>query len=44
MSDMATHRRLDVWCSDWRIVAAAGAAYSVFLFGVATLLDIARNV
>ena len=45
MSNLATHRRLNVWCSDWRIVAAvAGATYSVSLFGVATLLGIARNV
>ena len=45
MSNLATHRRLSVWCSDWRIVAAvAGATYSVSLFGVATLLGIARNV
>ena len=45
MSHLATHGRLSVWCSDWRIVAAAaGATYSVSLFGVATLLGIARNV
>lgn len=45
MSNLATHRRLNAWCSDWRIVAAvAGATYSVFLFGAATLLGIARNV
>jgi hypothetical protein len=45
MSNSATHRRLNVWCSDWRIVAAAaGATYSVSLFGFATLLGIARNV
>ena len=32
MSNLATHRRLNVWSSDWRIVAAvAGATYSVFL-------------
>ena len=45
MSNLATHRRLNAWSSDWRIVAAAaGATYSVFLFGAATLLGIARNV
>lgn len=45
MSNLVMRRRLNVWCSDWRIVAVgAGATYSVFLFGVATLLGIARNV
>lgn len=44
MSNLATHRRLSVWCSDWRIAAVgAGATYAVFLFGIATLLGIARN-
>lgn len=44
MSNLATHRRLNAWSSDWRIVAVvAGATYSVFLFGVATLLGIARS-
>lgn len=45
MSKLAIRSSLDVWCSDWRIVAVgAGATYSVLLFGVATLLGIARNV